>query len=105
MQPPGRLLKQKKSLANTHPSNYTLCYWANNNKEEQGVLTVTDIKYIRQEVNLKGRSYAEVARQMGHDVRTVKKSMRIKKTGANRSQNNNAEPESWAPCNRFSING
>lgn len=37
------------------------------------MLTVTDIKYIRQEVNLKGRSYAEVARQMGHDVRTVKK--------------------------------
>lgn len=37
------------------------------------MLTVTDVKYIRQEVNLKGRSYAEFARQMGHDVRTVKK--------------------------------
>ena len=34
---------------------------------------MTDIKYIRQEVNQKGRKYAEVARSMNHDERTVKK--------------------------------
>lgn len=37
------------------------------------MLTVTDIKYIRQEVNTKGRSYAEVARRTNFDPRTVKK--------------------------------
>ncbi|MFA1643845.1 IS21 family transposase, partial [Chryseomicrobium imtechense] len=37
------------------------------------MLTVTDIQYIRQEVNQKGRKYAEVARSMNHDERTVKK--------------------------------
>jgi transposase len=37
------------------------------------VLTVTDVNYIRQEVNLKGRSYSEVAKQMGNDFRTIKK--------------------------------
>ncbi|OZS77288.1 integrase [Tetzosporium hominis] len=37
------------------------------------MLTVTDIQYIRQEVNQKGRNYAEVARSTNHDERTVKK--------------------------------
>lgn len=37
------------------------------------MLTVTDIKYIRQEVNGKGCSYAEVARRAKFDPRTVKK--------------------------------
>lgn len=37
------------------------------------MLTVTDVNYIRQEVNLKGRSYSEVAKQMGIDFRTIKK--------------------------------
>jgi transposase len=37
------------------------------------VLTVTDINYIKQEVNIKGRSYSDVARQMGRDPRTIKK--------------------------------
>ena len=46
------------------------------------MLTVTDIKYIRQEVNQKGRKYAEVARSMNHDERTVKKYMQTWKTGA-----------------------
>jgi transposase len=34
---------------------------------------VTDINYIKQEVNKKGRSYSEVAKQMDVDPRTVKK--------------------------------
>lgn len=37
------------------------------------MLTVTDINYIRQEVNIKGCSYAEVARRTNFDPRTVKK--------------------------------
>jgi transposase len=37
------------------------------------VLTVTDINYIRQEVNIKGRSYSEVAKQMDKDPRTIQK--------------------------------
>jgi hypothetical protein len=37
------------------------------------VLTVTDINYIKQEVNIKGRSYSDVAKQMGRDPRTIKK--------------------------------
>ena len=37
------------------------------------MLTVTDINYIRQEVNIKGRSYAEVARRTNFDPRTIKK--------------------------------
>lgn len=37
------------------------------------MLTVTDVNYIRQEVNLKGRPYSEVAKQMGIDFRTIKK--------------------------------
>ena len=32
-------------------------------REVQGVLTVTDIKYIRQEVNQKGRKYAESSKK------------------------------------------
>jgi len=34
---------------------------------------VTDINYIKQEVNIKGRSYSDVAKQMGRDPRTIKK--------------------------------
>jgi transposase len=37
------------------------------------VLTVTDINYINQEVNIKGRSYSEVAKQMNKDPRTIQK--------------------------------
>lgn len=37
------------------------------------MLSVTDIQYIRQEVNGKGLSYAEVARRTKFDPRTVKK--------------------------------
>src|SRR5690625_320319 len=37
------------------------------------MLSVTDIQYIRQEVNVKGQSYAEVARRTTFDQRTVKK--------------------------------
>ncbi|MBT2739379.1 transposase, partial [Bacillus sp. ISL-77] len=37
------------------------------------MLTVTDINYIKQEVNIKGRSYSDVAKQMGRDPRTIKK--------------------------------
>lgn len=37
------------------------------------MLSVTDIQYIRQEVNVKGHSYAEVARRTKFDERTVKK--------------------------------
>lgn len=38
-----------------------------------GVLTVADINYIKQEVNKKGRSYSQVAKQMRKDPRTVQK--------------------------------
>ncbi|MGJ9386268.1 IS21 family transposase, partial [Salipaludibacillus sp. CF4.18] len=34
---------------------------------------MTDIKYIRQEVNTKGHTYAEVARRTNTDYRTVQK--------------------------------
>ena len=34
---------------------------------------MAEVNYIRYETNTKGRSYAEVARQMGVDRRTVKK--------------------------------
>lgn len=37
------------------------------------MLQVVEINYIRHEVNQKGKSYAEVARQVQHDERTVKK--------------------------------
>ncbi|SDY32266.1 hypothetical protein SAMN04488081_2638, partial [Salimicrobium album] len=37
------------------------------------MLEVTDIKYIRKEVNEKGCSYSDVARRTNTDVRTVKK--------------------------------
>ncbi|UOR10650.1 IS21 family transposase [Halobacillus amylolyticus] len=37
------------------------------------MLQVTDIKYIRQEVNTKGHSYAEVARRTNTDYRTVQR--------------------------------
>ncbi|SIS61018.1 hypothetical protein SAMN05421687_1125 [Salimicrobium flavidum] len=37
------------------------------------MLEVTDIKYIRKEVNKKGCSYSDVARRTNTDVRTVKK--------------------------------
>jgi len=37
------------------------------------MLAVVEIQYIRQEANLKGRSYAEIARRMNIDPRTVKK--------------------------------
>ena len=37
------------------------------------MLQVTDIQYIRQEVNIKGCSYADVARRTNKDYRTVKK--------------------------------
>uniref|UniRef100_UPI004048D26E hypothetical protein n=1 Tax=Lysinibacillus sp. FSL H8-0500 TaxID=2921393 RepID=UPI004048D26E len=37
------------------------------------MLHVVEINYIRHEVNQKGKSYAEVARQVQHDERTVKK--------------------------------
>lgn len=37
------------------------------------MLSVTDIQYIRQEVNVKGHTYSEVARRTNHDYRTVKK--------------------------------
>ncbi|MED4225635.1 hypothetical protein [Neobacillus cucumis] len=34
---------------------------------------MNDINYIKQEVNIKGRSYSDVAKQMGRDPRTIKK--------------------------------
>ncbi|WAA12457.1 hypothetical protein [Fervidibacillus halotolerans] len=37
------------------------------------MLQVTDIQYIRQEVNRKGCSYSDVARRTNVDYRTVKK--------------------------------
>ena len=37
------------------------------------MLEVVEIHYIRHEVNQKGKSYAEVARQVQHDPRTIKK--------------------------------
>lgn len=37
------------------------------------MLEVVEIHYIRHEVNQKGKTYAEVARQVQHDPRTVKK--------------------------------
>jgi predicted SpoU family rRNA methylase len=37
------------------------------------MLQVTDIQYIRQEVNIKGCSYADVARRTNKDYRTIKK--------------------------------
>ena len=37
------------------------------------MLTVTDVNYIRQEINIKGQSYSTVAKKMNHDVRTIKK--------------------------------
>ncbi|WP_374723429.1 IS21 family transposase [Calidifontibacillus erzurumensis] len=37
------------------------------------MLEVTEINYIRQEVNVKGYSYSDVARRTNRDVRTVKK--------------------------------
>lgn len=37
------------------------------------MLKVTDIKYIRQEVNKKGHSYTNVAKRTNTDIRTVKK--------------------------------
>ena len=37
------------------------------------MLAVVEIQYIRQAANLKGRSYAEIARRMNIDPRTVKK--------------------------------
>ena len=38
-----------------------------------GVLEVTEINYIRQQVNGKGHTYAEIARRTNRDPRTVKK--------------------------------
>ena len=37
------------------------------------MLEVVEIHYTRHEVNQKGKTYAEVARQVQHDPRTVKK--------------------------------
>ena len=34
---------------------------------------MTDINYIKQEVNIKGRSYSEVAKKMDKDPRTIQK--------------------------------
>lgn len=34
---------------------------------------MTDINYIKQEVNIKGRSYSEVAKQMDKDPKTIQK--------------------------------
>ena len=45
---------------------------------------MTDIKYIKQEVNIKGRSYSEVAKQM-EKIQELFRNMQIKRTGTNQS--------------------